>query len=138
MHDVRVALAQDGVQSAQQRRRACGGEREKKRREHGAEACEVRRARSILDKLKGSHGKLVRDKSLHELQCEARGLVQALARARKKNGGVDVVKVAGVNHLLVPAKTGEVDEYDRLGNVSVSPEVTNALTAWLTRTGPSK
>ena len=64
--------------------------------------------------------------------------LEALARARKKNGGVDVVKVAGVNHLLVPAKTGEVDEYDRLGNVSVSPEVTNALAAWLTRTGPTK
>ena len=64
--------------------------------------------------------------------------LEALARARKKNGSVDVVKVAGVNHLLVPAKTGEVDEYDRLGNVSVSPEVTNALAAWLTRTGPTK
>ncbi len=60
--------------------------------------------------------------------------LEALATARKKNSGVEVVKVAGVNHLLVPAKTGEVDEYSRLGNVSVSPEVTNALTAWLTRT----
>ncbi len=60
--------------------------------------------------------------------------LEALAAARKKNAGVEVVKVAGVNHLLVPAKTGEVDEYSRLGNVSVSPEVTNALTAWLKRT----
>ncbi len=64
--------------------------------------------------------------------------LEALARARKKNGGVEVVKVAGVNHLLVPAKTGEVDEYGRLGNVSVSPEVTNALAAWLKRTTAAK
>ncbi len=60
--------------------------------------------------------------------------LEALAKARKKNSGVEVVKVPGVNHLLVPAKTGEVDEYGRLGNVSVSPEVTNALAAWLKRT----
>ncbi|MGC4085206.1 MAG: alpha/beta fold hydrolase [Vicinamibacterales bacterium] len=36
--------------------------------------------------------------------------LEAMAKARKKNPGVDVVKIAGVNHLLVPAKTGEVDE----------------------------
>ncbi len=64
--------------------------------------------------------------------------LEALARTRKKNGGVDVVKVAGVNHLLVPATTGEVEEYDRLGNVSVSPAVTNAITAWLKRTAPAR
>jgi fermentation-respiration switch protein FrsA (DUF1100 family) len=60
--------------------------------------------------------------------------LEALAKARKKNAGVEVVKVAGINHLLVPAKTGEVDEYSRLGNVAVSPEVTNALSAWLKKT----
>ena len=31
-----------------------------------------------------------------------------LARARKRQAPVEVVKVPGVNHLLVPAKTGEV------------------------------
>ena len=60
--------------------------------------------------------------------------LEALARARKKNGGVELVKVPGVNHLLVPATTGEVDEYGRLGNVSVSPAVSDALTAWLKKT----
>ncbi|MEQ1728416.1 MAG: alpha/beta fold hydrolase [Vicinamibacterales bacterium] len=64
--------------------------------------------------------------------------LEALARARKKNGGVEVVNVVGVNHLLVPAKTGEVDEYGRLGNLSVSPEVTGALTTWLKRVAPAK
>jgi uncharacterized protein len=60
--------------------------------------------------------------------------LQALAAARKKGGPAEVVKVAGVNHLLVPAKTGEVDEYARLGGVSVSPDVTGALAAWLKKT----
>ena len=59
--------------------------------------------------------------------------LEALAKARHKSS-VEVVKVAGVNHLLVPAKTGEVDEYPRLGNVSVSPDVTGALTTWLKKT----
>ncbi len=34
----------------------------------------------------------------------------AAARARKRKATVDVVKVPGVNHLLLPATTGEVDE----------------------------
>lgn len=60
--------------------------------------------------------------------------LEALATARKKNPGVEVVKVAGINHLLVPAKTGEVDEYAALGTATVSPEVTGALVTWLKKT----
>ena len=57
------------------------------------------------------------------------------ARARKgTKAAVEVVKVPGVNHLLVPAKTGEVEEYGSLGTASVSPEVTNAIAAWLKKT----
>jgi fermentation-respiration switch protein FrsA (DUF1100 family) len=58
----------------------------------------------------------------------------ALARGRKKAAAVDVVTVPGVNHLLVPAKTGEVDEYSRLEGAQVSPEVTNALIGWFKKT----
>jgi pimeloyl-ACP methyl ester carboxylesterase len=60
--------------------------------------------------------------------------LEALARDRKKAGAVDVVKIAGVNHLLVPATTGEVDEYPRLVGARVSPDVISALNSWLTRT----
>jgi len=60
--------------------------------------------------------------------------LEALARSRKKAGPVEVVKVPGINHLLVPAKTGEVDEYGKLGDVSVSPAVTTAIAAWLNKT----
>jgi pimeloyl-ACP methyl ester carboxylesterase len=60
--------------------------------------------------------------------------LEALAKARKKSPPVEVVKVPGVNHLLVPAQTGEVDEYGTLGSAQVSPEVANALTSWLKKT----
>ena len=57
-----------------------------------------------------------------------------LARARNRKVATDVVKVPGVNHLLVPAKTGEVDEYPLLADKTVSPAVTSAIASWLTKT----
>jgi hypothetical protein len=63
----------------------------------------------------------------------------ALAKARKREAPVDVVKVPGVNHLLVPAKTGEVSEYGSLDVKQVSPAVTTPIADWLTRTlGPGR
>jgi hypothetical protein len=47
---------------------------------------------------------------------------------------IEVVRVPGVNHLLVPAKTGEVDEYSSLRDAQVSPGVIEPLAAWLKRT----
>lgn len=58
----------------------------------------------------------------------------ALARQRKNARPVDLVKAAGVNHLLVPAATGEVDEYGRLANTHVSPAVIEAIVTWLKKT----
>jgi len=60
--------------------------------------------------------------------------LEALARKRKNQPPVAVVKVPGVNHLLVPAKTGEVDEYSNLPDKHVSPAVTQALVEWLKKT----
>jgi uncharacterized protein len=55
-----------------------------------------------------------------------------LARARKKDGGaVDVVHLPGVNHLLVPATTGDVQEYAELKAKAISPDVTTAIVEWL-------
>jgi pimeloyl-ACP methyl ester carboxylesterase len=55
-----------------------------------------------------------------------------LARARKKDaGGVDVLHVPGVNHLLVPATTGEVQEYATLTERTISPEIAAAIDGWL-------
>ena len=76
------------------------------------------------------------DSLLAKLICYGNDRAEALARARKQKTAALTKKVVlpGLNHLLVPAKTGEVDEYPRLGNVSVSPDVTNALSAWLKKT----
>jgi pimeloyl-ACP methyl ester carboxylesterase len=58
----------------------------------------------------------------------------ALAEARKKNPGVQLMKVPGVNHLLVPAKTGEVSEYGSLRDAEVVPSIPAGIGAWLAKT----
>jgi pimeloyl-ACP methyl ester carboxylesterase len=60
--------------------------------------------------------------------------LEELARKRKNQPPVSVVRVPGVNHLLVPAKTGETDEYGNLPDKNVSPAVTQALVEWFTKT----
>lgn len=57
-----------------------------------------------------------------------------LAKLRKRPSPVEVVKVPGVNHLLVPAATGEVDEYGTLPDKTVSAVLSSAITEWLKKT----
>lgn len=54
--------------------------------------------------------------------------------AKKHSKAVDVVVVRGINHLLVPAKTGEVSEYGTLPDRTVSHELTMAVGTWLMKT----
>jgi fermentation-respiration switch protein FrsA (DUF1100 family) len=60
--------------------------------------------------------------------------LEALARKRKNPPPVQVVKVPGVNHLLVPATTGEVEEYASLPDKHVSQAIMAAVVAWLQKT----
>jgi pimeloyl-ACP methyl ester carboxylesterase len=60
--------------------------------------------------------------------------LQELASARKKAPPSKVVKVPAVNHLLVPAKSGEFEEYNQLGEAKVSPAVSGAIVSWLKET----
>ncbi len=62
--------------------------------------------------------------------------LEQMARARKNAGPVSVVKVEGVNHLLVPAVTGEVEEYASLRERTVSPSVISAIANWLKNLTP--
>src|SRR5262249_61731729 len=62
--------------------------------------------------------------------------LDALAKKRKNAPPVDVVKLPGLNHLFVPAKTGEVDEYAALPDKQVDPALTRALVAWMQKTFP--
>jgi fermentation-respiration switch protein FrsA (DUF1100 family) len=52
--------------------------------------------------------------------------------ARQRTGrAVQAVTIPNVNHLLVAAKTGEVDEYPSLPEKRVSAAVVSAITSWL-------
>jgi pimeloyl-ACP methyl ester carboxylesterase len=71
-----------------------------------------------------------------DMQVEAQNadLLERLAKQRKNAGGVEVVKVPGINHLLVPATTGEFSEYADLKDKHVSSAVTDAIVTWLNKT----
>lgn len=58
----------------------------------------------------------------------------ALAKERKKAADVQLAKFATLNHLLVAAKTGEVDEYAKLESKTVAPEVAAKIAEWLNAT----
>ena len=60
-----------------------------------------------------------------------------LARAEGRSKSIAVVAVRGVNHLLIPAVTGDVSEYPSLTDRHVSRDVTSAVTTWLTKTFPA-
>lgn len=57
-----------------------------------------------------------------------------LGRKTSKSKAVEAVSIRGVNHLLVPAVTGEVTEYPALTDRNVSRDVSSALAGWLTKT----
>jgi uncharacterized protein len=56
-----------------------------------------------------------------------------LARARKQKVANDVVKLPGLNHLLVPAKTGDVEEYNTLPDRKVAGAATAAIATWMAK-----
>jgi pimeloyl-ACP methyl ester carboxylesterase len=59
--------------------------------------------------------------------------LEELARRRPKTSSGDTTKVIvpGINHLLIAARTGSVDEYATLEPKAVSASVTAALATWL-------
>ena len=63
-----------------------------------------------------------------------------LAKARKKMpaDAVQVVTLEGVNHLLVAAKTGDLDEYPSLSGRALDPRVAPATIDWLAKVLPQR
>jgi pimeloyl-ACP methyl ester carboxylesterase len=53
------------------------------------------------------------------------------AKRRKKQPDASLVTIEGVNHLFVPAETGDVDEYALLQDKRVSSKVPDSLVPWL-------
>jgi pimeloyl-ACP methyl ester carboxylesterase len=60
-------------------------------------------------------------------------LLEQLSRMRRKAPAAYTRKVVvpGVNHLLIPAKTGEAGEYRTLPDRTISPQVPSAIVDWL-------
>jgi dipeptidyl aminopeptidase/acylaminoacyl peptidase len=75
------------------------------------------------------HGELDRQVPVAHLER-----VAALARTARRSRPVEAVAVPRLNHLLVPAATGEVSEYGSLADRNVSRDVTTPIAAWLTKT----
>jgi len=53
------------------------------------------------------------------------------AKRRKKSPAAALVTIDGVNHLFVPAESGDVDEYATLQDARLSPKLLDALVPWL-------
>jgi pimeloyl-ACP methyl ester carboxylesterase len=70
----------------------------------------------------------------HEVPVAHAERLADIARTQGDSKSVELVIVKGVNHLLVPAVTGEVSEYGALPDRNVSADVSTALAGWLTRT----
>jgi uncharacterized protein len=62
--------------------------------------------------------------------------LDAIAKSRKGRAAqaVKLVKLPGINHLLVPAQTGEPDEYERLSDKTISPGAVSTIAQWLKET----
>ena len=72
------------------------------------------------------HGALDRQVPSHHAERLAE-----LARARKNAPPVELKVLPGLNHLFVPAQTGDVDEYESLEARSISAEVARAFDGWV-------
>jgi fermentation-respiration switch protein FrsA (DUF1100 family) len=72
------------------------------------------------------HGALDRQVPSHHAERLAE-----LARARKHAPPVELKVLPGLNHLFVPAQTGDVDEYGSLAARSISAEVARAFDGWV-------
>jgi pimeloyl-ACP methyl ester carboxylesterase len=66
--------------------------------------------------------------------------LETLARARRKIGDTHTRKiiVPGVNHLLIRADTGQLDEYTTLADRAVAADVGAAIVSWLNETLPPR
>jgi alpha/beta superfamily hydrolase len=75
------------------------------------------------------HGQLDREVPVSHLERLA-----DMANKESKSKSIEVVSVRGVNHVLVPAITGEINEYGSLPDRMISKDVTSAINNWLKKT----
>ena len=89
----------------------------------------IRRARQPLLIL---HGELDQQIPPHH----ADRLAELAQTRRRRESTVEVAKLPGINHRLLPTTKDTVDEYSQLSDRHVAPEVVAALSDWIGRTLP--
>ena len=70
----------------------------------------------------------------HEVPVADAERLAAIAQKESDSKSVELLIIKGINHILVPAVTGELSEYGSLPDRNLSADVPSALTAWLSRT----
>lgn len=70
----------------------------------------------------------------HEVPPADADRLAQIAQKESDSPSVELLIVKGVNHLIVPAVTGEVKEYGALTDRTVSADVVSGIAGWLTRT----
>ncbi|HVG54762.1 MAG TPA: alpha/beta fold hydrolase [Vicinamibacterales bacterium] len=70
----------------------------------------------------------------HEVPVADAERLAQIANKESDSPSVELLIIKGVNHLLVPAVTGEFREYGSLPDRKLAADVPTALAAWLTRT----
>jgi pimeloyl-ACP methyl ester carboxylesterase len=63
--------------------------------------------------------------------------LESLARSRKRQAPVELVKIPSLNHLFVAATTGDVAEYATLGGKEIAPALPATIVSWLRKTLPA-
>ncbi len=70
----------------------------------------------------------------HEVPVKDADHLAEIANKESDSKSIELVVIKGVNHLLVPAVTGEIREYGALPDRNLSADVPPVLSGWLTRT----
>jgi uncharacterized protein len=70
----------------------------------------------------------------HEVVPADADRLAQIAQKESDSPSVELLIVKGVNHLMVPAVTGEVKEYGALTDRNVSADLVSGVTGWLKRT----
>ena len=74
----------------------------------------------------------------HADQLEQIARARTIKVSKAAYAGFEVARLDGINHLLVPATTGEIDEYASLKHKAVSANVVSAITEWLSEILPQR
>ena len=81
---------------------------------------------------------LVHGKLDQQIPVEHADHLETLMAARRREATLEVARLPGVDHRLLDASAGVIDQYNQLLERRISTAVTTALTDWMDRTVPAR